>query len=75
VGDELDKTHPGAAASLREGMAGMLTICAWTCYPPSPALCSTNPGVDDRDCRDYSKNVKRWRDGTMALRWCAAGIA
>ncbi len=19
-------------------------------------------------------NVKRWRDGTMALRWCAAGM-
>ena len=25
-------------------------------------------------CRDHSKNVKRWRDGTMALRWCAAGM-
>ena len=25
-------------------------------------------------CREHSKNVKRWRDGQMALRWCAAGI-
>jgi hypothetical protein len=25
-------------------------------------------------CRDHSRNVKRWRDGTMALRWCAAGM-
>jgi putative transposase len=25
-------------------------------------------------CREHSKNVKRWRDGTMALRWCAAGM-
>jgi hypothetical protein len=25
-------------------------------------------------CREHSKNVKRWRDSTMALRWCAAGI-
>jgi hypothetical protein len=25
-------------------------------------------------CRDHSTNVKRWRDGTMALRWCAAGM-
>ena len=25
-------------------------------------------------CRDHSSNVKRWRDGTMALRWCAAGM-
>jgi putative transposase len=25
-------------------------------------------------CRDHSTNVKRWRDGQMALRWCAAGM-
>jgi len=25
-------------------------------------------------CRDYSTNVKRWRDGQMVLRWCAAGM-
>jgi len=26
-------------------------------------------------CRDHSANVKRRRDGQMALRWCAAGMA
>ena len=25
-------------------------------------------------CRDHAGNVKRWRDGQMALRWCAAGM-
>jgi hypothetical protein len=25
-------------------------------------------------CRTRSANVKRWRDGQMALRWCAAGV-
>ena len=25
-------------------------------------------------CRDHSANVKRWRDGQMVLRWCAAGM-
>jgi hypothetical protein len=25
-------------------------------------------------CRDHCTNVKRWKDGTMALRWCAAGM-
>jgi hypothetical protein len=25
-------------------------------------------------CRDHAANVKRWQDGTMALRWCAAGM-
>jgi putative transposase len=31
--------------------------------------------VDDRDLRDHSSNVKRWRDGEMVLRWCAAGMS
>ncbi len=26
-------------------------------------------------CRSKSGDVKRWRDGQMALRWCAAGMA
>ena len=25
-------------------------------------------------CRDHAANVKRWQDGQMALRWCAAGM-
>ncbi|MGV7654277.1 IS256 family transposase, partial [Mycobacterium kansasii] len=25
-------------------------------------------------CREHAGNVKRWRDGKMALRWCAAGM-
>ena len=24
--------------------------------------------------REHSRNVKRWRDGQMALRWCTAGM-
>ena len=73
---ELDKKHPGAAASLREGMAETLTILHLD-VPPTLArtLRSTNPiesmiGI----CRDHSVNVKNWRDGQMALRWCAAGM-
>jgi putative transposase len=73
---ELDKTHPGAAASLREGMAETLTILRLG-VPPTLArtLRSTNPAESLIEiCREHSKNVKRWRDGTMALRWCAAGM-
>jgi hypothetical protein len=73
---ELDKTHPGAAASLREGMTETLSVLALG-VPPTLArtLRSTNSiesmiGI----CRDHSRNVKNWRDGTMALRWCAAGM-
>jgi putative transposase len=25
-------------------------------------------------CREHAASVKRWRDGQMALRWCAAGM-
>jgi len=25
-------------------------------------------------CREHAKNVKHWRDGQMAMRWCAAGM-
>jgi putative transposase len=73
---ELDKTHPGAAASLREGMAETLTILRLG-VPPTLArtLRSTNPIESMIEiCREHSKNVKRWQDGTMALRWCAAGM-
>jgi transposase-like protein len=73
---ELDRTHPGAAASLREGMAETLTILRLG-VPPALArtLHSTNPIESMIEiCREHSRNVKRWRDGQMALRWCAAGM-
>jgi putative transposase len=73
---ELGKTHPGAASSLREGMAETLTILRLG-VPPTLArtLRSTNSIESMIEiCREHSKNVKRWRDGTMALRWCAAGM-
>jgi putative transposase len=73
---ELGKTHPGAAASLREGMAETLTILRLE-VPPTLArtLHSTNPVESMIEiCREHAKNVKRWRDGQMALRWCAAGM-
>ena len=73
---ELDKTHPGAAGSLREGMAETLTVLRLD-IPPTLArtLRSTN-AIESMIsiCRDHAKNVKRWRDGQMALRWCAAGM-
>jgi len=73
---ELDKTHPGAAASLREGMAETLTVLHLG-VPPTLArtLRSTN-AIESMIsiCRNHSANVKRWRDGQMALRWCAAGM-
>jgi putative transposase len=73
---ELDKTHPGAAASLREGLAETLTVLRLG-VPPTLArtLRSTNTIESMISiCRDHTGNVKRWHDGQMALRWCAAGM-
>jgi putative transposase len=72
----LDKAHPGAAGSLREGLAETLTVNRLG-VPPTLArtLRSTNAIESMIEiCRDHSTNVKRWRDGQMALRWCAAGM-
>ena len=68
--------HPGAAGSLREGLAETLTVNRLG-VPPTLArtLRSTNAIESMIEiCRDHSSNVKRWRDGQMALRWCAAGM-
>jgi transposase-like protein len=70
----LEEAHPGAAASIREGLEETLTISR---LQLSPALVktfkSTNPIESLNDgIRVVQKNVKRWRSGTMAERWTAA---
>jgi len=74
---ELERTHPGAAGSLREGLTETLTVLRLG-VPPTLArsLRSTNPIESMISiCRDHATNVKNWQDGQMALRWCAAGMA
>ena len=76
LASELERSHPGAAGSLREGLAETFTISRLG-VPPTLArtLRSTNCIESMIDiCKDHSRNVKRWRDGNMALRWCAAGM-
>ena len=73
---ELERQHPGAAGSLREGLAETFTV-ARLGVPPTLArtLRSTNAIESMIEiCRDHSRNVKRWDGGSMALRWCAAGL-
>jgi putative transposase len=73
---QLAKNHPGAAGSLREGLTETLTVTRLG-VPPTLArtLRSTNAIESMIEiCRDHSSNVKRWRDGEMTLRWCAAGM-
>ena len=73
---ELERTHPGAAGSLREGLAETLTVLR---LGVSPTLARTLRSTNCIEsmisiARTHSSNVKNWQNGTMALRWCAAGM-
>lgn len=72
----LEDEHPGAAASLREGLAETLTVIelgltGWLRF----TLRTTNP-IDNLfgNVRKSTKRVKRWSGGRMMLRWCAASV-
>jgi putative transposase len=72
----LEKSHPGAAGSIREGLAEMFTITRLDLPPTITSTFMSTNAVESmiEICRNHSRNVKRWRDGDMALRWAAAGM-
>jgi putative transposase len=76
LANSLAKAHPGAAASLREGLAETLTL---TTLGIGGALYrtfrTTNP-IENLNglIAHYTRNVKRWRGGEMVLRWIATAL-
>ncbi len=76
LADELARTDPGAAASLREGMQETLTITRLGVTGRlKRTLASTNPCESMiGTVRRTSRNVKNWKNGDMCLRWTAAGM-
>lgn len=73
---QLEKTHPSAAASLREGLEETLTVTRLGVTGTlKRTLHSTNPIESMIEIvRRTQRNVKRWRDGDMRQRWTAAGM-
>ena len=73
---ELERTYPGAAGSLREGMEETLTLTQLGITRSlKRTLESTNPCESMIEIvRRTQRNVKRWSSGEMALRWTAAGM-
>ena len=72
----LEREHPDAAASLREGMRETFTVNALG-LPPSltRCLCTTNIIENPNGIvRRTSRRVTRYRDADMALRWTATGF-
>lgn len=74
---ELERTHPSAAGSLREGMTETLTVLRLDVKPSLARTLRSTNAIESMIsiARDHSRNVKRWRDAPMTLRWCAAGMA
>ena len=72
----LARQRPGAAASLREGLAETLTVNRLDVGGKLlQTLESTNPVESMIEIvRDHAGRVKRWSSGEMALRWAAAGM-
>jgi transposase-like protein len=72
----LDQTHPGAAASLREGLEETLTLqrlgvtgALYRTLRSTNAIENLNGLVGH-----FVRHVRRWRDGRMLVRWIAAGL-
>lgn len=75
LAEQLASDHPGAAGSIREGLDETLTLIQLGVTGALlRTLCSTNP-IENLIGRlkTVSRNVKRWRGGSMAIRWAVTG--
>ena len=78
LADSLECEHPGAAASVREGLEETLTlqrlgvdVDRWLYR----TLRSTNTIENlNGSVTTYTRNVKRWRGGSMIVRWVSAAV-
>lgn len=73
---QLERKHPAAAASLREGLDETLTVMSFELDPwLSRTLATTNPieFINGR-IRKTTHNVTRWDGGEMVMRWLAVAL-
>jgi putative transposase len=74
--DWLTSDHPGAAASLREGMDELFTVNRLD-LPGSLRRCLSSTNLIDSSgsgARQKTHRVTNWQSGAMALRWAAAAF-
>ena len=76
LASSLEAQHPGAAASVKEGLDETLTLQKlgvdgrlYVKLRTTNAIENLNSGI-----AWYSKNVKRWQSGSMVVRWVSAAI-
>ena len=72
----LDPDHPSAAASVREGLDETLTVLGLGLSERLQRSLATTNAIESllSRTRHVKRHVKRWRGGTMVLRWVAAGV-
>jgi transposase-like protein len=76
LAEMIERDHPEAAASLREGLDETFTINRHD-VPPSLHRCPATTNVIESPqagVRNKTGNVSRWRDGEMVLRWVAGAF-
>jgi len=73
---QLGDDHPGAAASLLEGLDETVTLLGLGSSGWLLKILSTTNAIENVQgtLARVSRNVKRWRDGEMALRWGVTGL-
>ena len=73
---QLQARWPDAAASRREGLQDLFTVRRLGVGGRLAASLTNTNCIQSMlsIARDTTRNVQRWRDGTMSNRWCAAGM-
>jgi len=72
----LERSHPGAAASLREGLDETLTVMRLDLPESLERVLSSTNLIENlfSRAREMARRVRHWQGGVMILRWCAAGV-
>ena len=72
----LEHQHSGAQSSLREGLEETLTAMRLGLPENLERMLSSTNLIENlfNRVREISRRIKRWQNGTMVLRWTAAGV-
>jgi putative transposase len=73
---DLERNHPSAAASLREGLDETLTVMRLDLPESLERVLSSTNLIENlfSRVREMARRVRHWQGGTMILRWSAAGM-
>jgi putative transposase len=76
LSQRLEHQHPGAAASLREGLEETLTVMRLGLPENLERVLSSTNLIENlfSRVREIGRRVRHWQSGTMVLRWTAAGV-